>query len=199
VTREHHHPDGAELQAWLEGDLSGQAGDELAGHLETCARCGNERHSFEQLFDELEAVEQNVATEPGPQFSRRVMAGILHQETAGRVRRNRVMVPAAAAAFLAMVLALWLLPAPGLTTAADSTGGVAFPVLLGAILKIVHSGAVMISEGLDLAFRLARTVSVLLATLPVSVWAACLALFGAVHGALFLCLQQYARRSPTRC
>lgn len=199
MTREYHHPDGAELQAWLEGDLSGPAGDELAGHLETCARCGNDRHSFEQLFDELEAVERAMAAEPGPQFSRRVMAGILHQETAGRVRRNRVMAPAAAAAFLAMVLALWLLPTSGLTTAADSAGGLASPVLLGAILKIVHSGAVMISEGLDLAQRLARTVSVFLATLPVSVWAACLALFCAVHGALFFCLQQYARRSPTRC
>lgn len=199
MIRENHHPDGAELQAWLEEDLSGKATDELAGHLEGCARCRDELQSFELLFGGLESVERTVATEPGPRFSRRVMAEILRQEAAGRVRRNRVMVPAAAAAFFAMVLAVWLLPSLGLPAAAESAGGLAFPVLLGAMLKIVHSGAVMLAEGFDLAFRLVRTASVLLATLPVSVWAAGLTLFCAVHGALFLCLQQYARRNSTRC
>jgi hypothetical protein len=52
----------------------------------------------------------------------------------------------------------------------------------------------MISEGLELVVRLARTSSALLAALPSSVWAGCLTLFCAVHGALFLCLQKYTRR-----
>lgn len=194
MTRDQQHPDGAALQAWLEEDLSVQAMAELADHLGGCGRCRNEVRSFEMLFSGLESVERSVTPEPGPQFARRVMADILHQEAAVRVRRNSVMVPAAAAAFFAMVLALWLLPSHDLPSATDSAGGLALPVVLGALLKIVHSGALMISEGIDLAFRLARTAAVLLATLPLSVWATCLTLFCAVHGALFLCLQQYARR-----
>jgi hypothetical protein len=194
VTGKELHPDGVELQKWLEGDLSGEARDQLAGHLENCTRCRSEIQSFELLFDGLEAVEQTVATEPGPQFSRRVMADILSREVAGRVRRNRVMVPAVVAACFALILALWLLPSSGMPAAAESAGGLALPVLLGAMLKIVHSGALMVFEGFHLAIRLARTAAVLLATLPVAVWAICLALFCAVHGALVLCLKQYSRQ-----
>jgi anti-sigma factor RsiW len=193
VTRERHHPHADELQALLDGELSGPRQQELAGHFEECVRCREELVSFERLYGELEFLE-TTGPEPGPRFSRTVMAEILRRETEKHVRRNRVMVPAVAAAFLALALALWLLPAPGRPAAAVS-GGPSLPVLAGALLKVFHSGAVLAAEGLELALRLARTTSGLLGTLPGSAWAACLALFCAVHGALALCLQQYARRS----
>ncbi len=195
MTREHQHPQAEELQARLDGQLSLEEQREVDAHLQGCARCCGERAALELLFGELAALEQTAGPEPGPRFSRRVMAEILRRETEARVRRNRVMVPAAAAVFLALVLALWLAPSPGLPLGAGAGGGPAFHVLVGAMLKVVHSGAVMVAEGLDLAFRLARTTSALLAALPGTVWAACLVLFFAVHGALALLLQDYARRN----
>jgi anti-sigma factor RsiW len=193
VTREPRHPQANELQAWLDGDLSGTERQELSGHLEGCARCRGELASLEMLFAELETLE-TTGPEPAPRFAGTVMAEILRRDTEERVRRNRVVVPAAAAACFALVLALWLMPSPGLPAAASSSGP-ALPVLAGALLKIVHSGAVLVAEGLDLAFRLTRTASVLLGTLPGSVWVACLALLFAVHGALALCLRRYAREN----
>jgi hypothetical protein len=171
----------------------------VAGHLEACAGCREELHSLQALIGELDTLEQTAVPEPGPQFSRRVMVEIFRQQTAERVRRNRVMVPAAAAAILALALACWLMPVPGLPSAAGSGGGPALPVLAGALLNVIHSGVILAAEGLDLVTRLARTISALLAALPVSVWAACLTLFCMVHGALALCLQQYARRNFARC
>lgn len=194
MTREHHHPQADELQARLDGQLSLEEQREVDAHLQECARCRGDCASLELLFGELATLEQTGPV-PGPRFSRRVMAEILRRDTEARVRRNRVMVPAAAAVFLALVLALWLAPSPGVPMGAGAGGGPAFHVLVGAMLKVVHSGAVMVAEGLDLAFRLARTTSGLLAALPGTVWAACLALFCAVHGALALLLQQYARRN----
>ncbi len=193
-----HHPGGMELQSWLDGELSGEQRREVAGHLEACTGCREELRSLQALFGELESLEQTAVPEPGQQFSRRVMVEIIRHETAERVRRNRVMVPAAAAAVLALVLAFSLMPSPGLPSGAGSEGGMALPVLLGALLKVVHSGVVLAAEGLDLVSRLTRTVSALLTALPVSVWAACLTLFFAVHGALAICLQQYARRNFAR-
>lgn len=197
MSRKNHHPDGATLQAWLEGDLTpGGPGDDVSLHVGTCAKCDGERQSFELLFEELEHVEKTVTADPRTGFSRRVMADILRREAAGRVRRNRVMIPAAAAAVFAMLLAWWLAPATSPSGPVDSAGGLA---MLGALLKIIHSGAVMLSEGFELTVRLARTSSTLLAALPSSVWAACLTLFCMVHGALFLCLQQYARHTSAPC
>lgn len=187
------------MQSWLDGELPEEQRQEVASHLEGCTRCREELRFLESLFGELESLERTAVPEPGPRFSHRVMADILRQETAERVRRNRVMVPAAAAAIIALVLAFCLVPSPGLPSAAESGGGLALPVLVGALLKVVHSGAVLAVEGLELASRLTRTVSALLTTLPVSVWAACLFLFCTVHGALALCLQQYARRYFARC
>lgn len=196
--KHHHHPGGEALQSWLDGELTGEQHQELAGHLDVCTRCREELGSLQTLFGELEDLERSAAPEPGPQFSRRVMVEIVRQETAQRVRRNRVMVPAAAAAILALVLAVWMMPSAGLSSAAGSGGGMALPVLLGALLKVLHSGVVLAAEGLDLVFRLTRTITALMTTLPVSVWAACLTLLCVVHGALALCLQQYARRYYAR-
>lgn len=201
MTRDNHqyHPEGKALQSWLDKELPEEQRQDVARHLEGCSNCREELRSLESLFGELESLERTAGPEPGPRFSHQVMVEILCQETAERVRRNRVIVPAAAAAIIALVLAFWLVPSPGLPSAAESGGGLAVPALVGALLKVVHSGTLLAAEGLDLASRLTRTVFALLTTLPVSVWAACLILFCMAHGALALCLQQYARRYFARC
>jgi len=182
------HPDGATLQSWVEGDLSGDPHRHVADHLGACPACSGEAQTLSLIFGELKALEQQELPDPGPLFSRQVMTGILKEEARQRVRRNRVALPAAVAAFAAMVLALLLMPAWGLNKA-----GPAMPLLLDAMMKIFQSGAVMAAEGLELAVRLGRTTSLLMSSLPTSAWGGLALLFFTVHGTLFLCLRLYAR------
>ena len=184
------HPGQDVLQALLDGELSAEERRPVDGHLDCCPSCRSEMQALETLFCELGAVERDAAVLPSPRFSRHVMAEILHRETAARVRRNRVLVPASAAVLAALVLAALLMPT-ALPAGPSSAGG---SLVMGALLSVVHSMVVIAVEGFDLAGRLAGTVTALGAALPTQVWAICLTLTIVVHGALAYCLRQYGRR-----
>jgi anti-sigma factor RsiW len=184
------HPGQLQLQALVDGELPEAERRRLSGHLDYCPSCRGEVRALETLFGELGTVEREIALPLSPRFSRRVMAEILRRETAARVRRNRVLLPAAAAVLAALVLAALLMP-PLLPAGPATAGGA---LVMGALLSVVHSIVIVFVEGFDLAGRLTRTVVSLGTAVPGPIWAIFLSLTIAVHGALAYCLRQYGRR-----
>lgn len=190
MTGVNDHPGQHRLQALVDGELPAAERRRLSGHLDCCPACRAEVRALETLFGELGAVERESAVTLSPRFSRRVMAEILRRETAARVRRNRVLLPAAAAVLAALLLAVLLMPPPSLPADPSPGNG---PLVIGALLSVLHNVVVIAVEGLDLAGRLARTVAALGAALPAPAWALCLTLTVAVHLSLAFCLRRYGR------
>jgi len=76
---------GAELSAWLDGELRGERETELLAHLETCEACRRKRERYKALDEQLRSLEAPTVS---ARLSEGIWARIRDEAATGTVRKD---------------------------------------------------------------------------------------------------------------